>query len=192
MEWDSDRPCCSHTYPGQECWSPGRHSSWEPEFRDYGAIPGQGSLLTVERRIERMWRRSWWEMRLEKSQAAMEARQYCWVMWRGWSHHRSLSLPTQPASADEQQRGWPIKSLMHWVRVGPHPGYPFKCLTHGITEKDPRQWSTLSAWTSRAMEKDWPKRPPDHQLQEAQKDSDRVITSVAEAVCVPTHLAPPG
>ena len=42
------------------------------------------------------------------------------------------------------------------------------------------------------MEKDWPKRPSDHHLQEAQKDSDRVITSVAEAVCVPAHLVPPG
>ena len=42
------------------------------------------------------------------------------------------------------------------------------------------------------MEKDWPKRPSDHQLQEAQKkDSDRAITPVAQAVHVPAHLAPP-
>ena len=38
------------------------------------------------------------------------------------------------------------------------------------------------------MEKDWPKRPSDRQLQEAQKDSDRAITPVVEAVCVPAHL----
>ena len=38
------------------------------------------------------------------------------------------------------------------------------------------------------MEKDWPKRPSDHQLQEARKDSDGTITPVAEAVHIPAHL----
>ena len=42
------------------------------------------------------------------------------------------------------------------------------------------------------MEKDWPKRPSDGQLQEAQKKTNRVITPEAEAVRVPEHLAPPG
>ena len=43
------------------------------------------------------------------------------------------------------------------------------------------------------MEKDWPKRPSDCQLQEAQKkDSDRAITPAAEADRVPAHFAPPG
>jgi len=28
--------------------TPGRSNGWELEFRDYGAIPGQGLLLTVE------------------------------------------------------------------------------------------------------------------------------------------------
>ena len=43
------------------------------------------------------------------------------------------------------------------------------------------------------MEKDWSKRPSDHQLQEAQKKvSDRAITLAAEAVHAPAHLAPPG
>jgi len=32
------------------------------------------------------------------------------------------------------------------------------------------------------MEKDWPKRPSDRQLQEAQKDSERAVSPVAEAV----------
>ena len=48
MEWESESPCCSHTYPGQEHRSPGRYSGWELEFRDCGAIPGQGLLLTAE------------------------------------------------------------------------------------------------------------------------------------------------
>ena len=34
------------TYPRQECWSLQMCSSWELEFRDCGAIPGQGLLLT--------------------------------------------------------------------------------------------------------------------------------------------------
>ena len=48
---------------------------WELEFRDCGAIPGQGLLLTVERQIEGLsGRRSWWEMPVEESQTDMEAR----------------------------------------------------------------------------------------------------------------------
>ena len=94
MEWESDRPRRIHTYPGQRC-CPGRGSGWELELRDCWAITGQGLLLTAERWIEEMWgRRLWWEMLVEESQAAMEARQYCWVTCRGWSHHHSLSLPT--------------------------------------------------------------------------------------------------
>jgi len=45
------------------------------------------------------------------------------------------------------------------------------------------------------MEKNWPKRPSDKLLQEAQKkkkDSDRAITPVAETVHVPAHLVLPG
>ena len=95
MEWESDSPCCSHTYPRQGHRSPGRCSSWELEFRDCEAIPGRGLVLTADRWIEGMWgRKLWWEMLVEESQAAMEARQYCWVTCRGWSHHHSLSLPT--------------------------------------------------------------------------------------------------
>ena len=96
-------------------------------------------------------------------------------------------------------------------RVGPHPGcsfkwlmlqsteydssqgHPSKCLRSRATEKDPRQGICLSAWIGGAMEKDWPKRPSDCQLQEAwKKNSDRAITPVVEAVHVPAHLAQPG
>ena len=52
-----------------------RHSDWELEVRDCGAIPGQGLLLTEEKLIEGMLgRRLWWEMPVEESQAVMEAR----------------------------------------------------------------------------------------------------------------------
>ena len=67
------------------------------------------------------------------------------------------------------------------------------CLTRWTTEKDPRQGSPVSAWMGGAKEKDWPKRPSDHQLQETRKkDSDRAIAAVAEAVYVPKHLVLPG
>ena len=95
MEWESDSPCHSHTYPGQKGRSPGRHSCWELEFRDCRAIPGQGLLLTAERWIKGMWgRRLWWEVPVKESQAAMEAREYCWLTCSRWIHHRSLSHPT--------------------------------------------------------------------------------------------------
>ena len=42
------------------------------------------------------------------------------------------------------------------------------------------------------MEKDWSKRPSDHQLQEAGKKTDRAVTPVVEAVHVSAHLALPG
>ena len=46
---------------------------------------------------------------------------------------------------------------------------------------------------SRATEKDWPKRPSDHQATKgSKKDSDRAITPAEEAVHVPAHLVPPG
>ena len=80
-----------------------------------GAVAGGWSLGIVEqsqgegccwlwREIEGMWgRRLWWEMLVEESWAAMEARRYCWVMHRGWSHHCGLSpFSLQPALAAEQ------------------------------------------------------------------------------------------
>ena len=68
----------------------------DAECGDGGSIPGQGLLLPAERWIEKRWGiRLWWERPVEQSRAAMEARQYCWVMCRGWSHHHSLSLPTR-------------------------------------------------------------------------------------------------
>ena len=56
----------------------GAARSWELKFRDYGAIPGQGLLLTVERWIEGMSGRTlWWEMPVEETQGVMEASRYC-------------------------------------------------------------------------------------------------------------------
>ena len=129
MEWESDSPCRSHTYHGQECWSPGRGSTWELEFRDCGAIPVWELLLTAERWIEGMWGRgSWWEMPVEESQAIMEARQYCWVMSRGWSHPHSLSLSTcQHLQLNNREAG-PSNAWRMNYRVGPQARDTSKCL----------------------------------------------------------------
>ena len=173
-------------HPLQEHVSPGRHSGWKLEFRDCGATPGRGLLVTAERRMEGMWgRRTWWEMPVEESWAAIEARWYCWVTRRGWSNHHSLSLPTRqhpklnsreagPSNAwrtELQSRTPPRVPLsvtdVPIYGVGPQPGGPSMCLTHRTTEKDPRQGSP--AWTGGATGKDWPKRLSDHQLQEARK-----------------------
>ena len=175
MQWESDSPCPSPTYPGQGCRSPGRHSSWELEFRDCGAIPGQGLLLTVERRIEGAWgRRLWWEVPIEENWAAMEARWYCWVTRRGWSHHHSLSPPTRQHQQLNNREASP-ESAWHVELQSRTPAreFPSMCLTHQTTEKNPRQRSPLSAWTGRAKEKDCPKRPSDCQLQEAWKKTLR-------------------
>ena len=130
MEWESDSPCCRHTHPRKGHGSPGRCSGWELEFRDCGAIPGRGLLLTAERWIEGIWeRRLWWQMPVEERRAAMEARRYCWVTCRGWSHHTASLSPHTPAYGVEQQRGWTIQmpDTLNY-RVGPHPACPFKCL----------------------------------------------------------------
>ena len=52
-------------------------------------------------------------MPVEESRAAMGARRSCRVTCRGWSDRHRLSLPTQPAPAAEQERGWPIKRLAY-------------------------------------------------------------------------------
>ena len=153
MEWESDSTCHSHIYAGQEHRSPGRCSGSELEFRDCGAISMWGLLLTAQRQIEGIWgRRLWWEMPVKESQAAMEARWYCWVTQRAWNHHHSLSLPTSQHQQLNNREAGPSNApdALNY-RVGPHPGVP------------------LGAWTGGATKKDWPKRPSDHQLQRLKK-----------------------
>ena len=155
MEWESDSPCRSHTYPGQGPKSHGRCSGWELEFRDCGAIPGQGLLLTVERWVEGMWgRRLWWEMPVEESQAAMEARRYCWVTRRGWT------ITIASLSPHASIGSWTIERLAHRTpdalnyRVEPHPGCPFKCLMCWSTENDPSQGGPFMCLMLQTTEKD--------------------------------------
>ena len=147
MEWEPDSPCHSPIYPGQGRRSPTRCRGWEVEFRDCGAISGWGLLLTVERGRERMWgRRLWREMPVEKCPIAMEARRYCWVTCRGWSHHYSLSLPTHQHQQLNNREADPSNAWCTELQSRTPTGGPSMCLTWGTTEKDLRQGSHLSAW----------------------------------------------
>ena len=69
---------------------------------------------------------------------------------------------------------------------------PSLCLTCRITEKDPRQGSSLSAWMGRATEGLAKEAFWSLATRGTKKDSDRVITPAVEAVCVSAHLAQPG
>ena len=129
MEWKSDSPCLSHAY---HRWCRG----WELEFRDCGAIPGRGLLLTAERQIQGKWgRRLWWEMSVGESRAHIEARWYCWVMRRGWSHHHSLSPPTHQHLQLNNREAGP-SNTWHWT-----------------TEQDPTQGTPLSDWCAELQSK---------------------------------------
>ena len=119
-----------HTYTGLEHWSPGKRNGWELEFRDCGAIPGQGLLLTMETWIERMWgRRSWWKMPVE------EARQPWKQGDTAESHVEGGAITTASLSSQASTCSWIIARLAHQTpdalnyRVGPPPGCLFKCLT---------------------------------------------------------------
>ena len=168
MEWESDSPCPSHTHPRQGHRSHRRDSSWDLDFVDCGAMPGRGLLLTTERRTDGMWgRRSEWEMPVEEHQALWKQGDTAGpIIVGGAITIVSFSPCTSIGS-------WTIDRMVNQVpdllicRLGPHSGAPSMCLMLQTTEKYPRQGSPLSAWKSGAMEEEWQKRPPYHQLQEA-------------------------
>ena len=158
MEWDSDSPCHSHTYPGQERWSPGRHNGWELEFREQSW--GEGCCWL-------------WRDRLRACEGGDHAGK-CW--WRKarqqWkqgntaeSHVGDGAIIIVSLSPHASISSWTIERLAHQThdalnyRVEPHPGCSFKwlmcqtksrtpargapsmCLLHWTTEKDPRPGS---------------------------------------------------
>ena len=126
----------------------------------------------------------------------MEARRYCWVTHSGWSHHHSLSPPTHqlwqlnnrlvvPSNAWRaklQSRTHPSawctdvqsRTPARGAPLSPGKG-PFKCLkrrSYGERQAKEAFWSPATTGS--------------------EKDSERTITSAADAVRVPAHLVPPG
>ena len=77
-------------------------------------------------------------------------------------------------------------------RVGPQPQGGPLCDWSGEQQRRPQEREPSKCLMGGAMKKDWPKRPPERQLQEAQGKTDRAVTPVVEAVHIPAHLALPG
>ena len=156
MEWESNRPCHRHAYPGQGLRSPSRHGGWELEFRDYGTIARQGLLLTGDSDRGAV-REETVVGNASGGKRGMEARQYCWVICSGWSHQHSLSLPTcQHPELNNSEAG--PSNAWHAERQSRTP------------PRVPHSVPDLSAWAdTRATKKNWPKRPSGHLLQEARE-----------------------
>ena len=83
-------------------------------------------------------------------------------MYRGWSHHHRLTLPTHQHDHLNNREAGPshfgptelqsrtslrvvlqVTDVQNY-RVGPQPGGPFMCLMHQTTNKHPRQGSPPS------------------------------------------------
>ena len=170
MEWESDSPCHSHTYPRQTLRPPRRCSCWEVELRDCGAIPGRGLLLTVEIWVKGMWGRRFL-VGNACLQAAMEARQYCWVMCKGGAvtvaslspHARISSWATERLARQRPDAvncsvgprpGGPLSVPDEPNRDGPQAREPAKCLNercYGERLAKDAFWSLAA----RDLEKDW-------------------------------------
>ena len=167
MEWESDSPSQSHTYPGQGPRFPGRCNGWQLEFRDVEQSQGEGCCW--------LWRDRW--RGFEEGNCGGKC------LWRKakqpWKQGNTAesrvaggaitiaSLSPQPASGS-----WTIERVAHQMpdalnyRLGPQPGGPFRCLmclnyrvgpqqgelsmclACRTTEKDLRPGSHVSAWIS--------------------------------------------
>ena len=198
MEWESDSPCRSHTLPRQGRRSAGRCSGWELEFRDCGATPGEGCCWLWREWIWGMWgRRLWWERPVEKArQAAMEARQYCWVTQGGGaitiaSHPthdsiRSWTTEAGPSNAwgTELQSRTAPRALLYVTDMQIYRAGPWPAEQQGRTTKCLNGWSYGERLAKGAF---WSLA-----TRSLKKDPDRAITPAPEAVHVPAHLAPPG
>ena len=138
MEWESDSPYLSHTYPEQGHRSPRRCRGWELERRDCGAILGWELLLTAERWTKGTWgRRLWRAWPVEESQAAMEARD------TAESCVRAGAITIASLSPHTSIGSWTIERLAHQApdapiyRVGPQPGDPSMFLMCGKQRRIP-------------------------------------------------------
>ena len=106
---------------------------------------------------------------------SMEARQYGWVMRRGWSHHHSLCLSPyastskwtierltlQAPDMPEQQKRTPASGALlvpdaltsEQDPSGVVGGGTFMCLVCWTIQKDPSQGSLLNVWMGGAMQR---------------------------------------
>ena len=159
---------------------PGRCSCWELEFRNCGAIPGRGLLLTAERGIEGMWGDCGGNCLRRKAGQP-------WKQGDTAESHiagRAITIAFLTTHA----------SISSWTRER----RPSNTWHADLQSRAPASGAPLCAWRSEQQRKTPGKRrlaeeafwPP--ATRGSIKDPDRAITPAAEAVRVPAHLAPPG
>ena len=137
MEWESDSPCHSHTYPRQGHRSFGRHSveSWSLGILEQSQ--GKGCYWLHRDRMR-----------------GCEGGDCAWkCLWRKagepWKQDNTVesclgsgAITLASLTPIASNSSWTIERLAHQTpdapnyRAGPQPGVPSMCLTHGTTEKD--------------------------------------------------------
>ena len=192
MEWESDSPCCNHTYRGQEHWSTGAGSwslgiveqsqskgcCWLPRDRLRGWEGGDRGGKCLWRKARQPWKQG-------------NPAELCVV-----GGIITIASPSPHASIGS----WTMKKLAHQVadalnyRIGPQLGGPLYVPDmlnnrEGSQARKPSKCLNRQSYRERlAKEAYWV--PATRGLK---KDSDRAITTPsAKAVCVPIHLVPPG
>ena len=179
--------------PRQECRSPGRGSGWELEFRNCGAIPGRGLLLTVRDRSRGceggdsggkcLWRKA----RQPRKQGDTAE-----------SHIGDGAITIASLSPPASLRGWTIERLAHQMPDalnyrGPQPGGPLYVPDvpnnrEGPQAREPSNCLNRRSCRERlAKEAFWSPA-----TRGSRKDSDGAVTHAVEAVRAPAHLVPPG
>ena len=148
MEWESDSPCCSHTYPGQ-----GTQVSWK---------------------VQQLGAGFWGLWRNPRARAAVDCGEMDWIkgMWGGdcggkclWKKARKPlkqgntaesrivvgAITIASLSPHTSISSWAIERLAHQMpdklnyRAGPHPGCSFKWLKCWSTGPQPGV-PPLCAW----------------------------------------------
>ena len=149
MEWESESPCCSHTYPRQGRRSPGRPSDWELELGTVEQFWGEGCCWLQRDGLRGceggdcggkcLWRKArqpWKKGNTAESHVGGGFWVYSHARIRSWTIER---LAHQTLDALNYRVGTPPRVPLsvpdtQICRVGPHPGCPFKWLMRQSTE----------------------------------------------------------
>ena len=135
MEWKSDSLCHSHTYPGQECWSPGRCSSGELEFRDCGAIPWKGCCWLLRDRLRGCegdhGGKCWWKRARQPQKQGDTAESRVGggaITIASFSPHKHQQL---------NRKAGPSNQWHSELQSRSHPGFSFQALTADLQRRTP-------------------------------------------------------
>ena len=137
-----------------------------------------------------MWgRRSWWEMPVEESQAAMKARRYCWVTCMGWSHHHTLSLPTHQGQQLNNREAAPPTAWCTELQSRTPVREPLYVTDVPNNREGPQAWELSKFLNGQSYRERLAKEAFWFPATRGwKKDSDRATTPAAQAVRVIAHL----